>query len=104
MSNPFAMRAYDLPSPKVEDVGYLVREFRNGYQVSKWGERTEPLAIYFVWENSKGWNCSSPGCYRKTSCKHSDLVQSWLSRNHPVEMPDFMMDIKGNSLEQSDES
>jgi hypothetical protein len=61
----------------VSEYGYLVRKLGSGFEVTKWGDSTEPLSTYEVYEKRNGWGCNSPGCHRKTKCKHARIVIAW---------------------------
>ena len=76
--------------------GYLVRQVKHGsWEVTKWGDAREPLAVYQVKKGTKHWHCSaSYACKKKDKCKHAQLVSKWLLKEYPAEeMPEFMLDI-----------
>jgi len=56
---------------------YLVRRANRSYEVSSWGEDSEPLAVYQITNR-----CSCPS-YRKP-CKHQRIVKLHQSLNEPV--------------------
>ncbi len=65
--------------------GYLIRRIRaDRFEVSKWGWSEAPESIYIVHRGRKGWNCDSPGCRKKDHCKHSKLVERYLSEKIEV--------------------
>jgi hypothetical protein len=59
------------------EYGYLVRRVGQVYEVTKWGESSLPEQKYTVREARNGWSCNSPGCRRKTKCKHAKIVIAW---------------------------
>lgn len=80
--------------------GYLIRRIRSGwYEISKWGDSTEPEAVYLLRETRKGWKCSSPGCGRKLNCKHSQILQKWLLKKIMNNvMPEKMLKESGEEF------
>jgi len=80
--------------------GYLIRRIRSGkYEVTKWGDSTLPEGRYTVVEARKGYKCNSPGCHRKSICKHAKLIKKWL-KNRPEAgiMPARMMKEDGTEF------
>jgi hypothetical protein len=59
------------------EYGYLVRRVGQIYEVTKWGDSSLPLEKYTVRDTRRGWSCNSPGCHRKTKCKHANIVVAW---------------------------
>lgn len=81
---------------EMEDNGYLIRKI--GFQlfeISKWGEKREPLAVYNIRQDNHGWSCNSPGCSMSgKQCKHVKLLKEWLkSKPKMGEMPTCMLTI-----------
>lgn len=83
------------PKVSVDDFGYLVRQVGSFFEVTKWGFRTEPEALYTVRCRRDRWDCDSPGCRHKPKCKHAQLVDRWIKSN-PVrtEMPTMFLRIE----------
>jgi len=67
-----------MPEP---DPGYLIRKIHSGWEVTKWGCDSEPLAVYTVLERARSYRCTGPSrkCH-SGGCKHVRLVK-WAKKN-----------------------
>jgi hypothetical protein len=79
----------------MSEYGYLVRKVGSKFEVTKWGDSSEPVSTYHVWEKRNGWGCNSPGCYRKTKCKHARIVISWQKLIKRITDAPFMLKEDG---------
>ena len=62
--------------------GYLIRQVKTYFQVSKWEFDREPTAIYTLRQGPRGWLCNGPSQYcRRGSCKHVKMTKVAMEKN-----------------------
>lgn len=78
---------------------YYIRRKEGQFEVAKFEGRSWPSAVYYVFHNTDGWNCTCSGAMRNgggINEKHVQMVGKWLAMGCqlPLALQDFVNPFK----------
>lgn len=67
---------------------YLIRQDgHNRFTISKWEDSKKPSSVYQIWSSGVGVQCNCPGYFRRSLCKHIDILNKWFQLGRPEMKP-----------------